>query len=292
MISTIKNLIRDQYKFQNELFSEVVKNRTLMQKQLMTFFRHNELSLRDPILDYSVYSESNEDAIVLYLLSKLNVQGNFRFIDIGGGRNLKGSNTANLFIHHGAQGLIIEGNADNCKILQNSLSKYGTHLLPIIINKYVGIKNVNQIIQENLDISKDIHLLSLDIDSIDLWIWEALTVVSPYIVVVEFQCVLKAEESLVVPKNFSEPTFVTRNNRRYAIHNSGSLKAFEKLAAKKGYRLIGTSELGFNAIFVKNELPLDHLKTISVEEGLDKEFVRWAQREFYEDTKKLEWDNY
>lgn len=292
MINKIKSIIRDQYRFQIQLSQEAHVNRTIAQKQLVGFFRNNKIELKETVLDFSVYSESNEDAILLYLLSFLKTKGTLNIIDIGGGRGFKGSNTANLFLHHSANGVIFEGDKNNYKSLRNEYEKLNSPLKPNLINQYVSAENINGLIEQNLRLDGETHVLSLDIDSIDFWIWNALSVVQPQIVVVEYQCILKADESLVVPENFSNPTFVERNNRRYAIHNSASLKAFEKLADKKGYRLVATSTLGFNAFFVKKELPLDHINTISVEEGLDRDFVKWAQKEFYADTKKLEWIDY
>jgi hypothetical protein len=201
-----------------------------------------------------------------------------------------GSNTANLFLHHGFSGLIFEGNNENAEALRLAYStqKATRHSPPEIICEYVTPKNVGHLITSK-GVKGEIDLLSIDIDSIDYWIWDAITVIEPNVVVVEVQCILNENESKTVPPDFKETLFETIDNKRYGVYNSASLKAFTKLACKKGYSLVATSQLGFNAFFVKNRFVNDCLPEISVTQALDKPFVKWAQKTFGEKVKRLEW---
>ena len=238
---------------------------------------------------FSVYSESDEDGLLLYIFGKIGF-GNKKLVDIGGGTGLLGSNTANLIINHQFTALIIEGNSEYVPMLADSFRKTRScrHIQPKIINLMVTTKNINDLLKSNFFVG-EIDLLSIDIDSIDFWVWEAINVISPRVVIVEFQCIIEANSSVSVPKDFREPIFLTHAFNTYGVYNSASLLAFVKLANRRGYRLVATSALGFNAIFVKEELGKEDLPAISVEEGLNKPFVKWAQQTFGIQTNELNW---
>lgn len=263
------------------------KLNALQQKMFMLQQAAASVDIKD--YGFSIYSESDEDGLLLSIFSKIGFT-NKKFVDVGGGSSLYGSNTANLILNHGFDGLIIEGEEENSKVLRRLYGNNETtlHCPPNIITKYVTIENVNQLLQEN-KIEGEIDLLSIDIDSIDYWVWNELTVATPRVIIVEFQCILNEDESISVPKSFDGTVFHQIGDRRYGIYNSASLKAFNKLAQTKGYRLVATSQLGFNAIFIKEDLAKDSIETISVAEGLNKPFTKWANDNLYTKTKSLEW---
>ncbi|MEZ5490898.1 MAG: hypothetical protein R3F50_11330 [Gammaproteobacteria bacterium] len=244
-----------------------------------------------PLSDYgfSVFSESDEDGILLRIFAIIGFRNKVA-IDVGGGSGLGGSNTANLILHHGFDGLLIEGNNENAEYLRKIYGekRQTRHYPPRVICEYVTTANINSLFTDN-SIAGEVELLSIDIDSIDYWIWEAIDVISPRVVVVEIQCILPADVSWTVPKDFCETVFETIDNRRYGIYNSASLRAFERLGKSKGYRLVATSKLGFNAFFLRNDLGIDKIPAISVDECLDKPFVKWAQKTFYGKIKDLDW---
>lgn len=260
---------------------------TINQKLLFFQMQKTYCKLND--ISFSIFSESDEDGLLLYIFSKIGFK-NKVCVDIGGGAGLMGSNTANLFLNHGFSGLIFEGKNDNAEALRIAYSSHNAtrHFPPEIICEYVTPKNIDHLI-ESKGVKGEIDFLSIDIDSIDYWIWDAITVIEPNIVIVEVQCILDENESKTVPPDFKETLFETVDNKRYGVYNSASLMAFTKLASKKGYTLIATSQLGFNAFFVKNKFVNNCLPEISVKQALDKPFVKWAQKEFGDRLKRLEW---
>jgi hypothetical protein len=237
----------------------------------------------------SIFSESDEDGLLLYIFSKIGFKNKI-CIDIGGGTGLRGSNTANLFLNFGFTGLVFEGEKTNAEVLQEiyNSKKATRHFPPKIICEYVTAENINYLIEAG-GIRGKIDLLSIDIDSIDYWIWDAITVIDPNVVIVEVQCILGENESKTVPPNFKGTIFETIDNKSYGIYNSASLTAFNNLGIKKGYSLVATSQLGFNAIFIKDEFINEKLPVISVKEGLDKPFVKWAQKTFRKRAEEFEW---
>jgi hypothetical protein len=128
---------------------------------------------------------------------------------------------------------------------------------PRLVCSWIERENVNELILKE-GFSGEIDLFSLDMDGMDYWIWDALTAVSPRVVVLEYQSLWGADRSVTLPyvKGFTRTKF-------NADYFGASLLAFSRLADKKGYRLVGCNTLCFNAFFVRNDLPFP-LPTISV----------------------------
>ncbi len=128
-----------------------------------------------------------------------------------------------------------------------------------------------------------IDLFSLDIDGVDYWIWKALEVVKPRVVVAEYQDIW-GEKSVTIPY---KPDFC-----RYDIHPdycSASLPAIVKLAKEKGYRLVGCNRLGYNAFFIKNGIGEKIFPEITVKECLVHPKVISGQKNRLPAVKKYKW---
>lgn len=94
----------------------------------------------------------------------------------------------------------------------------------------------------------DIDVLSIDIDSIDYWIWRSIQSYSPRIVVIEYNSSLPPRRRLTVPR--STTSGINPATDRYGA----SLDALVALGESKGYRLVHTDLSGVNAFFVRDEL--------------------------------------
>ena len=96
----------------------------------------------------------------------------------------------------------------------------------------------------------DIDLLSIDVDSIDYWIWDAVEGFRPRVVVCEYNSSFGPRRSVTVSRRDGFDPF--------ALHPSGyyhgaSLTALHKLATARGYQLIGCESAGANAFFVRRD---------------------------------------
>ena len=95
-------------------------------------------------------------------------------------------------------------------------------------------------------------------------IWKKLDVIRPRVVVVEFLSIWKDERSVTVPYRSD----FDRHKGPHMDFYGASLAAFVSLANEKGYRLVACNKYGFNAVFIKNELGLELIPTLSVKECL------------------------
>lgn len=245
---------------------ESKQNSQLLQKNL--FFQYRNLSAQTGKLPsfeetgFRVYSQSDEDVLLLYLFSLIGFSNHF-VLDIASGSPI-GGNTTNLILNWGCHGLLIEGNE---KLVAESVAFYNHHpdaelFPPRIKQAWVTAENINQLVI-NEGLSGEIDLFSLDVDGVDYWLWKSLDVVSPRVVMVEYQDMFIADESLTIPYK--------SDFNRFDIHPDyfgASLAAFVNLAHKKGYRLVGCNRYGYNAFFVRNDLAVDILPEVTVESCL------------------------
>ena len=246
------------------------------------------LKLPLPGLDevgFRVFSEADEDGILHYIFSLIGTS-NKKLVDLGAG-GVFGSNTANLLVNHGWSGLLVEG--DLAKVDQ--LTKFYAECLdtknypPKCVNAWMTAENINDVIRSN-GITGEIDLMCIDIDGIDYWLWKAIDVVSPRVIVVEYQCIWGPERSVTVPY---DPEFKASFDGPYGIYNGASLAAFVKLAKAKGYRLVGCHRYGYNGFFVRNDVGQDCLPEVSAESCFKHPFTRWAQEQFLPKIENLRW---
>jgi hypothetical protein len=128
--------------------------------------------------------------------------------------------------------------------------------------KFITAENINNILSENGFID-NIGLLHIDIDGNDYWVWKAINVVEPTIVIVEYNSLFGYDKPWTIPYNSS----FYRNDAHYSnLYYGTSLLSLCDLAEEKGYGFIGCNTNGNNAYFVKKD-NLKGLKVLTPEEG-------------------------
>ena len=187
---------------------------------------------------FRLFSQNEEDGIILALFEHAGATDR-RFVEIGSG--LSGGNSALLAYECGWSGLMID--IDQRKI--DSLLKNFRHNRGVVgVAAAVSPANINDILRGH-GFTGEIDLLSLDIDSYDYWVLEALTVVSPRVLVVEYNARLGPDLALTIPKDS------VLDDIPEALRGA-SLAAIEKSARRKGYRLVLCDPTGTNAFFLRN----------------------------------------
>ena len=110
--------------------------------------------------------------------------------------------------------------------------------------------NVNDLLTAN-GFAGPIDLLSLDLDGIDYWVWEALDAVQPRVVVVEYQDCLGPDRAWTVPyqDDFSAAHYPTTN----PLPNfaGASLAGLREARQSQGLPPGRGQPPGYNAFFVK-----------------------------------------
>jgi hypothetical protein len=247
--------------------------------------RHGEAVPSFDDVEFRAYSQNGEDGILLFAFGLIGM-GQRRCVEICAGDGIQ-CNTANLIVNHGWSGLLFDGNEQQLQRGRAFYSRLGDTFCypPTLVSSWITRDNINELIKTN-GFEGTVDLLSLDIDGVDYWVWEALEVIRPRVVIAEIQCIWGSDRAVTVP--YSEQ-FRAGFIDRFGIYSGASLPAFVKLARKKGYRLVGVQRLGFNAVFVEEGVGDDLLPEVNVDSCVDRPFVSWARRELLPKVSDLEW---
>lgn len=210
---------------------------------------------------YKVFSQFEEDGKLLYVLSLIGMKTQL-FIEIGSNDGIN-SNCANLCLHFGYHGLFVDADAKCIRRGERFYSRYPNPWTypPKFLCAKVTRENINSLLETN-GFSGEVDLLSIDIDGNDYWIWDALEVTVPKVVIIESH-VAFGLQNIVVPY---DPDYEYPG--KHPLYHGASAVAMVKLAKKKGYRLVGANNYGSNLIFVREELCGKELPEKTAEEVL------------------------
>jgi hypothetical protein len=159
------------------------------------------------------------------------------------------------------------------------------HYPPRFVHAWITAENVDSLIGGN-GFRSEIDLLSLDIDGVDYWLWNAIEVVSPRVVIAEVQAIWGSERSVTVPYS---PDFRAGFFKGFGIYSGASLPAFVKLGRKKGYRLVGCQRYGFNAVFLRNDVGQREFPEVPASDCFNHPFAKWAYDELRPMVADKEW---
>jgi len=265
MIGRIKRGLKDlAARTANSVLPDIQKSSPqvkVAQKQLYHTYRQMIAAGNPPELaetGFRVFSQFDEDGLLLYIFACIGVEKRL-FVDIGAGDGIN-SNCANLAINHGWYGLFIDGSEANVERGRRYYAAHPDTILhpPRFECAFVQRENINDIIGKN-GLSGVIDFVSIDIDGNDYWVWDALSVVQPRVVIIETHIEF-GRDSIVVPydKDYSYPG-------KHPDYHGASPVAMAKLARQKGYRLVGSNVYGFNTIYVKRGIGEDLLPEVPVE---------------------------
>ena len=214
------------------------------------------LRIPQPSIDYPqrllwnrfhLYAQNEEDGLV-FALVMLKRPWAGCFVDIGCGHN--GGNSGMLARELLFGGLMVDADPD---LIGECARLFGRRDVRVQ-EAFVTAENVDELIEE-AGLSGDIDFLSLDVDGNDIWIWQAITVVTPRVVCVEYNGLFGVDHACAVPYTSvfrrSSEAIPTKLRGRYY---GASLKALCTSAARRGYRLVAVEPRGTNAFFLRHDV--------------------------------------
>jgi hypothetical protein len=209
--------------------------------------------------EFKVFSQWGEDGIIQALVREVPL-GERAFVEFGV-EDYTEANTRFLLLNYGWRGLVIEAGPEHVARIRQSREHWLYDLQ--VAHSFITRDNINGILRD-AGMSGEIGLLSVDIDGNDYWVWEAIDVVHPTIVVAEYNYRFGPTATVAVPyaEDFS----------RFEAHPSwiyygASLGALCHLAARKGYDFVGCGRNGVNAFFVRADRRPASVPALSPAEG-------------------------
>ncbi len=201
--------------------------------------------LRPREAEFKVFSQFNEDGIIQWLIARLGLSDG-RFIEFGV-ENFAEANTRFLLEHNNWKGLILDSSDEHLEFIRGADLLWRHDIAAV--SAFVGRDNINELFTEH-GFTGEIELLSIDIDSTDYWVWEALEVTNPKIVIMEYNSIFGPDLAVTVPYR---PDFDYGAAHYSKLYFGASLAATNEVANRKGYRLVAVESHGTNAFFVRDD---------------------------------------
>lgn len=208
-------------------------------------------------VEFCGFSQWGEDGIIDWLVERLpGIPGTF--VEFGV-ENYRESNSRLLLFLRNWRGLVMDGSKEYVSDIQQQDLYWRYDLTAKCA--FIDRDNVNELIF-SAGFEGDIGLLSIDIDGNDYWVWQAIDVVSPVIVICEYNAVFGDRFQFSVPYQAD----FQRTRAHYSnLYFGASLPAMIKLGEGKGYTFVGTTSAGCNAFFIRDDFAplivsaLDHI---------------------------------
>ena len=208
--------------------------------------------------EFQCFSQFGEDGMIQFLVQRVPIKRDV-FVEFGVA-DYRESNTRFLLIHDNWRGLIM----DSADAMHHFLRSTGIAWRYEIDAKtaFIDRDNINDLIS-TAGVEGDIGLLSIDLDGNDYWVLEAIDVVTPRLIVAEYNSVFGPEAAVTVPY---DPTFIRGEKHWSWLYAGASLAALTRLANEKSYALVGGNQAGNNAFFVRRDV-LGNIPEVTVEEA-------------------------
>ena len=195
-----------------------------------------------------VFSQNGEDGVIEYLFERLGTTDRY-YVEFGTESGVE-VNTRLLREQKGWSGLLMDGGNEN-----KAINLHKAFLMPSTI-----LELFNQ-----FEVPKQFDLLSVDIDSYDLWVWRVLLIAGyrPRVVITEYNrnFMLGCYYTFPDPTGAKVHSWRPNDDRLFGA----SLSAMELLARQYGYVLVYADTLAINAFFVRGDLlPKDALVQVPI----------------------------
>ena len=217
--------------------------------------------------EFSVFSQGGEDGIIHWLTTLVPIDRQV-FVEFGV-EDYSEANTRFLLAHRNWSGTIFDSSQANIEAVRRH-DIYWRHDLQAAA-AFITRENINGLLQRH-GVEGDIGLLSIDVDGNDYWIWQAMDVISPRIVAIEYNSRLGPLRAVSMPY---QADFARASAHHSMLYYGASLRALWKLGRQKGYDLVCCNTAGNNAFFVRTDVIPPGLQPAGVEDA----YVRAKFRE-------------
>ncbi|HET6224884.1 MAG TPA: hypothetical protein VFF27_01305 [Bacteroidia bacterium] len=190
--------------------------------------------------EFSAFSQSGEDGITEYLISKLK-NSNRYFIEIGAANGIE-NNSAWLAHAKKFSGLMIDGNSYAIEIAK----KFATPFIEAV-HLFVNADNINEL--KRLAVYKDPDFFSLDLDGNDYYMIKLLleSGFKPKVLAVEYNSAYGPIQSKTIQYDAG---FNLVKAHPSCLYYGVSITGWKTLLEKYGYHFITVDSNGVNAFFV------------------------------------------
>jgi hypothetical protein len=235
---------------------------------------------------FRVYSQCEEDGILLYILSMIAFKTK-RVVEMccGSGEECMATN---LILNHGFDGYLFDGNHDQIRKAEVFFKSKQDCVAypPVLTQAWITAENINDLLIRS-GAAGEVDVFSLDIDGNDYWVWNAITAINPRVLVFETHSIIPADRSITIEYR---PDFQCWNKPLNEQDYRGvSLLAMQTLCKKRGYRMIGGHRHGFNVFFLREDEGKQFFPEVTIQEVHDNHFTRSGQMDRWPLVREMPW---
>lgn len=205
--------------------------------------------------EFRVFSQWGEDGIIQFLIREVAV-ANRTFIEFGV-EDFSEANCRFLLMNDNWSGLVIDGDPANVAAIRDSYYFWRYDLQAQAA--FITADNVDQLLRDS-GFDGDLGLLSVDVDGVDYWLLDAIHSYRPRILITEYNGLFGGDRAITVP-------YLAAFQRSRAHHSmtyyGASLGAFRHWAEVHGYTFVGTTSIGSNAFFVRDDVMTERLAALA-----------------------------
>ncbi|MDW5266655.1 MULTISPECIES: hypothetical protein [Acidobacteriaceae] len=198
-------------------------------------------------IEFKVFSQWGEDGIIDWLIERAAIPVHLHTFVEFGVESYREANTRFLLENRNWRGLVMDGDPALAENLKRDPLFWRYDLTAK--SAFITRENVNDLI-ESAGFSGEVGLLSIDVDGNDYWVWEAISVIQPVICVCEYNAVFGDLQAISVPY---DPEFISSRSHFSHLYFGASIAALRSLAARKGYRFVGTTSAANDAFFIRED---------------------------------------
>lgn len=220
--------------------------------------------------DATWFSQNGEDGIIQFLLAQME-SPTMRCVEIGAGEGIE-NNTTNLVVHHGYRGLMVDPSWALEHVGSAFFAKVHTtrERPPVLLRDFAEPSNVDDLVTQ-AGFDGEVDVLSIDVDGNDYWLFEALTVVQPRIVILELNLQLGPDACVAMPYTPGYAYWDQSISGRLGA----SVRAYDALARRKGLVFVGCDRAKVNGFWVQRGL----IETVANGVGVEQVWSGWAPSE-------------
>ncbi len=246
MIKTILKKIRQT------LFLEKIDWTLYTQKQLEIESFLNENLHKNPKYlsgkylnkyEFQAFSQNGEDGIIEEIFRRIGTTNKY-FVEFGVEDGTETNST--YLLHQQWEGVWIDAGEKNRLSIEQSFSNVIKEGKLKFIQSFITAENIESLFKQS-SVPAEFDLLSIDIDSNDYYVWQAITNYNPRIVILEYNSIFRPGVEFI---RKYDPTAIWDKTSYFGA----SLESYCKLASEKGYKLVACGFIGANAFFVRDDL--------------------------------------
>ncbi len=246
---TVKSkLVRHVRTLVNRTVEEKAYDLLLLQGRMASWqvrSRETVRSLHD--IEFKVFSQFGEDGIIDWLIERAAIPPHLHiFVEFGVQAYVE-ANTRFLIENRNWRGLVMDGDPALGENLRKDHRSYRYDLTSK--SAFITRENINDLLI-GAGFAGEIGLLSIDVDGNDYWIWEAMEAIRPILLVCEYNAVFGDLHPVSIPYDAKFQCGSSHPNRLYF---GASIAALRSLAARKGYKFLGTTMVGNDAFFIRED---------------------------------------